>query len=209
MARPRKDSGIPAARDRIIESFWDLLETSHINDIGIKTIINHAECSRSTFYRYYYSVYDVFEQAIAREVVASGTVQTVVFQLGMGELNRDELQRALTQVGKRLVLAINNGGVEFVTDSITKSFIKIWSQILKIEASQLNAKSRVLISYEASGIVNIFYQSGVVSGSGIADSIPYRFLEKTATCLIDNISYEQGVSTEDVRERIKSFEAEL
>lgn len=50
-------------RQRIIDAFWKLRENLPLSQLKVRSIADAAGCSRTTFYKYFDSVYDLQEQA--------------------------------------------------------------------------------------------------------------------------------------------------
>lgn len=50
-------------RQRIIDAFWKLRESLPLSQLKVRSIADAAGCSRTTFYKYFDSVYDLQEQA--------------------------------------------------------------------------------------------------------------------------------------------------
>ncbi|MGH1977426.1 TetR/AcrR family transcriptional regulator [Rothia sp. L_38] len=53
MARPRKDSAQPGARQRITEAYWALAAERAFPDIAVDQILKRAGCNRTTFYYHF------------------------------------------------------------------------------------------------------------------------------------------------------------
>ncbi|WP_237224256.1 TetR/AcrR family transcriptional regulator [Rothia nasisuis] len=53
MARPRKDSARPGARQRITEAYWALAAERAFPDIAVDQILKRAGCNRTTFYYHF------------------------------------------------------------------------------------------------------------------------------------------------------------
>lgn len=53
MARPRKDSSQPGARQRIIEAYWKQATQRAFEDISVDQILKGASCNRTTFYYHF------------------------------------------------------------------------------------------------------------------------------------------------------------
>lgn len=57
----RENPAAIESRRRIVESFLDLLQVKHIEDITVGEIVENAEVARKTFYRHFKSKEDVLE----------------------------------------------------------------------------------------------------------------------------------------------------
>ena len=56
-----------ATRERICESFWELYKTKPIRQITVGEVAEAAGVHRSTFYRYFHDVYEIYEIIIEEE----------------------------------------------------------------------------------------------------------------------------------------------
>ncbi|OZG69262.1 TetR/AcrR family transcriptional regulator [Bifidobacterium eulemuris] len=75
MPRPRKDSGLPSAQERMEQAFWTLLERHPYSQISMKEVTRLAAVNHNTFY-YHYSGLDelaesALQHAIPHELVAA------------------------------------------------------------------------------------------------------------------------------------------
>ena len=53
MGRPRKDSQIVDAKQRLVDSFWSLLEQHKLHQVTVGMVAQDAKCNRGTFYYHY------------------------------------------------------------------------------------------------------------------------------------------------------------
>lgn len=203
MGRPRKDCGIPEPKERIIDAFWKLLETTKLNKIGVQELCDEAGCSRSSFYRAFDSVEDLFSQAVTKEIFEESLMQPVIYKMALGELSEREFTKYTTMVSKRLMLAVVRGGMELINDIYIARVNKFWCDVLQIKPSKLKPKTKALISYEASAIFNVFYQVNLDTNSRLRDAMPYQFLKRVTPLHLEGICYEQGVKVEDILDRLK------
>lgn len=203
MGRPRKDSNIPEPKERIGEAFWKLLKTTRLEKIGVQEICDEAGCSRSSFYRAFNSVEELFQRAVAREIFRESLIQPVVYKLAMEELTEEEFTHYTTLVSRRLMLAVNRGGMEAIQDIYIKRLNQYWADVLQIDISELKPKTKALLSYEASAIFNVMYQVNLDEDSRLRDAMPFQFLKRATPIHLECICYEQGVDKDEIYERLK------
>lgn len=69
MARPKKDAEGLAARERIVEAFWRLIEQKPYSDITIRGLCAMAQVNPNTFYRYFACMDDLAKRAFEENLV--------------------------------------------------------------------------------------------------------------------------------------------
>lgn len=70
MARPRKDSAQPGARQRITEAYWALAAERAFPDIAVDQILKRAACNRTTFYYHFENLAAVRAEAEKQRLTA-------------------------------------------------------------------------------------------------------------------------------------------
>ncbi|MFC6352355.1 TetR/AcrR family transcriptional regulator [Rothia nasimurium] len=70
MARPRKDSAQPGARQRITEAYWALAAERAFPDIAVDQILKRADCNRTTFYYHFENLAAVRAEAEKQRLTA-------------------------------------------------------------------------------------------------------------------------------------------
>ncbi|ORC16104.1 hypothetical protein A7979_05745 [Rothia nasimurium] len=70
MARPRKDSTQPGARQRITEAYWALAAERAFPDIAVDQILKRAGCNRTTFYYHFENLAAVRTEAEKQRLTA-------------------------------------------------------------------------------------------------------------------------------------------
>lgn len=78
MARLKKDSTAPRAKDRMIDAFWRALETYRIDEVAVSMITSGVDCNRGSFYYHFNSIQELAHAAFNRDYV-----------------NRDDVARAI------------------------------------------------------------------------------------------------------------------
>ncbi|OZG60196.1 AcrR family transcriptional regulator [Bifidobacterium lemurum] len=68
MPRPRKDSGLPSAQERMEQAFWTLLERHPYSQISMKEVTRLAEVNHNTFYYHYSGLDELAESAMQHSI---------------------------------------------------------------------------------------------------------------------------------------------
>lgn len=137
-----RESAAARARQDLINAFWLLYEKKPIEKISIKEISELAGYSRSTFYRYFYNVYDLLEQVeeefanrIAersdRRMVGNEREDTKMFFASVYDnynkyisllMRRDE-ESGFSSILKKKVLVVMEKNFKFCEDEKINSYI--------------------------------------------------------------------------------------
>ena len=137
MARPRKDSPEPSARERLIEAFWALLEERPYAQITLSDVARAAGVRRNTFYYHYANVSDLAEDALRGYI-------PVALQ-GIGALRAGRLDQHLSMLfasdphnllARRMTLIAGpHGTMELI--GVVKGIVwELWIDMLGIDESK-------------------------------------------------------------------------
>lgn len=77
MPRPRHDSELLPAKERMCNAFWALLEDREYRKITVTDIVHEAQVNRNSFYYHYGSLSELADDAILQEVENTSIAQLV------------------------------------------------------------------------------------------------------------------------------------
>ena len=77
MSRPRHDSELTPAKERMENAFWALLEDREYRKITVTDIVREAQVNRNSFYYHYGSLNELADTAILQEVENTSIAQLV------------------------------------------------------------------------------------------------------------------------------------
>ena len=77
MSRPRHDSELTPAKERMENAFWALLEDREYRKITVTDIVREAQVNRNSFYYHYGSLNELTDTAILQEVENTSIAQLV------------------------------------------------------------------------------------------------------------------------------------
>lgn len=77
MPRPRHDSELLPAKERMRNAFWALLEDREYRKITVTDIVHEAQVNRNSFYYHYGSLSELVDDAILQEVENTSIAQLV------------------------------------------------------------------------------------------------------------------------------------
>lgn len=204
MARPRKDSDQPEARERLHNAFWMLLESNELHEITVGIIATKAECNRGTFYYHYHDIEELIASAIEEEFLQDDAIPTILFYLVTG-VNKDRFESALKNMSGRiyhLSLLLDKGGMDEVYAAIKALIINIWQTILCAEGEELTLEARRLIEYSVNGMIGVVTYEMRRENGGDLSQLSGSTFSNTANYMITQICDLQNISKEEVVARI-------
>lgn len=200
MARPKKDSG-ENAKERIIETFWKLLEDHQLHEISIGMLVSESDCSRGTFY-YHFDTKDALISAAVDEEL-TGVPRTILMLVsGVGlDIERDALDAVYT---KRLALFMNHGGRNIVERRVKDSVTRVWTIIADPADGKLKVSTHIILEYLVSGMLGLISCLGDVD-EGACSDFPSDFLKKCSAVGLDQICQSEGIEREEILKRLRLF----
>ena len=207
MARPRREAGTPEGRERLIAAFWSLLEKREITDITVGGIAEEASCNRGTFYYHFDSLDALIQAAIEAEILTERTFSHSILKTMISAeddySNSIWKERHFDHIG----LLVKRGGLELV-DATTKSvLIGFWTNALHPEGGELNPRTRYILEYSMSGVLGMITLAHSEGGRGMAD-FPTDFARHAARFVLAEIGDAEGISTEEIVQRMQSQAAQ-
>jgi AcrR family transcriptional regulator len=196
MARPRKSDGVTPARERIKESFWDILPNNSVYGITVAMVCAKASCNRSTFYRNYESIYDLLDEAkreaipyelpvVIRDAFIAGGEERMAAICGFVVENRIRL--------RHIGLLLSEHGDPGFARMLKDAMLEVWSGAFGAAPTHLEWQARALMEFLLSGIVGILtYRDDAGKPVDLLQLAPY-FSNEIAPTLIPLI--ERTIAT--------------
>lgn len=209
MARPKKDANIPDARQRLADSFWQLLEDNRLNEITVGVLTAKAGCNRGTFYYHYEDIEDLITYAIEEEVFKNNIIPNTIFnilthtnQQMIGQIFGPNERRRL----ERLQLLIDKGGMDTVDVKVKEAIISMWEAILAPNGTGLNQETRLILEYTIGGTISLITYASRFSMK-LDDILNSNMvLREFFPWTLSKICKAQGASEEEVLSRLSSID---
>lgn len=200
MAKPKKTGSKSAARERIIEAFWELLESNRLHEISIGMIVAKAGCNRGTFY-YHFEDKDALINTIIDDEILGENLPQQIFSLSTNSGSASLSSILTSKRINRLSLFVEQGGAVLI-ESQTKSFIlSMWETALCPDGTRLSDEARCIIEYCSSGMLGLISYLG--SAHSDDEAIPPTiFLMELANIATERIRKAQGLSKEELDARL-------
>lgn len=165
MARPRKDEARPSARDRLENTFWQLLEEGPYKDITVRALTQRAQVNHNTFY-YHFENIDEMALSLTSKNVPHELIETVSALIEGREITQrlgDFAHDAnLEKRFKRLQLLLRHGDAQLV-ELGKKRIVPQYLSILGVDAENLSANDRARISFVMGGMIALISNEEVDS----------------------------------------------
>jgi AcrR family transcriptional regulator len=199
MGRPRKDSGEADVRTRIVEAFWDVLETHQLDEISVGMITSKAGCNRGTFY-YHFADRNALIQAVIQDEIAEVPQGLFRFIAGLDEsplktLGEDKI--------KRMRLMMEHGGNEEVAEAIKHTVMGMWQAVLCPNGEELNPDTRVILEYMLSGALGIMRIYGNEGTPATFDQQLTDWIRDNSATGIRHVYIIEGITRDELMRRVQ------
>ena len=203
MARPKKNLNTPEARQRMIDSFWELLEQYRLDQITVSMIVSRAGCNRGTFYYHFEDIEDLMDNALEEEILSDSNIIADCLNLLSGvdvEAASDVLTEDRLQ---HVFLAVRQGGAEMVSKSVKSVILDMWKTILCPDGGELEPDTRLILEYTISGMLGVLSYREEMLAKGEEVHITLDLISGLSSFMLSKISKAQGVPEEDIVTRLR------
>lgn len=171
MPRPRHDSELLPAKERMRNAFWALLEDREYRKITVTDIVHEAQVNRNSFYYHYGSLSELADDAILQEVENTSIAQLVdetTDDHGIPSMDDDAVREHWhkrisaainssehrTQLNHMALLAGPHSSPELM-DSLRDFTRMTLFTALKLDESDMTLRSDLYIDFAVGGILAI------------------------------------------------------
>lgn len=199
MGRPRRDDGEADARTRIVEAFWEVLETHQLNDISVGMLTAKAGCNRGTFY-YHFADRNALIQAVIQGEVADVPRRLFRFISGVGDSPLDILGEKKLD---RLRLLLEHGGYETVAENTKRTVLSMWQAVLCPHGEELKPDTRAILEYMVNGALGMLRLFGSKDSSVTLDEQLTDWLRDNSATAIKHIYCIEGITHDELVQRLQ------
>ncbi len=203
MARPRQDAGEPAARERICEAFWSLLEGCTYPEMSVGMLVSEAGCNRGTFYYHYDSLDALATELVTREMLAEGSLPFFLCEVLSGGRMADEARSTLRPHVRRLSLMTTSGGMGIVVPVMRDMLSSVWEKVFGLSYDQLSLDARIAIEYCGAGMIGLLANSSLTEEAWYGDTSETSFTRKNFEFLVSCIGEAQGIGVDELGARLR------
>ncbi|MGI6217843.1 MAG: TetR/AcrR family transcriptional regulator [Coriobacteriales bacterium] len=200
MGRPRKNSAEKTAKERLVDSFWHLLEEHDFSKISVEMLCKEAKCNRGTFY-YHFSGMDSLLEYIVESTFISNRYPQMIFSVltGTGDLPFSSIVES--EWPEHTALFTRNGN-NVLTEKTKQYILKMWTAILCSDGGQLSDQTRLILEYQSSAMLASLSYLGEESLKGHMISPPIAFFSSVAKTALRQICALEGITEDDLKARI-------
>lgn len=155
MARPKQDSNIKPAFERIEDAFWDILAEKNYDKITIVELSKRAKVNHNLIYYYFDNIDDMAKQLFDRNM-ADGVPQRILGSL----MESDDPDNAVfndEDVIKRVMRTrlFMRKDSAFLNEIVKARIMKEWILNTGVDFEQLTPENKVDLEFIFSGIVAV------------------------------------------------------
>lgn len=215
MPRPRHDSELLPAKERMRNAFWALLEDREYRKITVTDIVHEAQVNRNSFYYHYGSLSELADDAILQEVENTSIAQLVdetTDDHGIPSMDDDAVREHWR---KRISAAINSSehrtrlnhmallagphSSPELMDSLRDFTRMTLFTALKLDESDMTLRSDLYIDFAVGGILAILRRWPELQEMNVAQTL---YDDDIATMAIGLYLSMSGDEVRDSWERI-------
>lgn len=161
MARPKKEEGVPTARETIKESFWRLYRDRPFEKISVKEVCEGVNINKTTFYYHFQDLRAVLDEieedslpleapqmiaALVRPVAKEEVVSTFIGNMG-------------ERFERYCILLSSKGDPDFAKQA-KQIMTQRWCEELDIEYDKLPSDIKMAIRFLMGGTTSVFADHG-------------------------------------------------
>jgi len=161
MVRPRRDSGVIPAKERLDDAFWDMFSEMPYRDITIAAISKRAEVNHNTLYYYYDNLEDMAVTLIEENFIPD-LPALVMDSLVGGVLDMDSLVHDLLIRKRfgRMCLLVGNNSEMWIMDSLKDATKNLWLKAFAQNPASLDKSQEALFDFIIGGILSVLGKHG-------------------------------------------------
>ena len=168
MARPRRDSEILPAKERMENAFWDLLASREYRKITVTDIVREADVNRNSFYYHFSGLPELADAAILHMVEnapvslpQSGTDPQTAWRTNVDNVLQSPEQRE--RLDRLSLVTGPHGSAELLASLRDFSRLNLMS-ILQIDPQQLDLKTDLMLDFAIGGMFGVLRRWPELSG---------------------------------------------
>lgn len=207
MARPKKTAGASGARERICQTFWEMLETQRLKDITVGALTAAGSCNRGTFYYHFNSIDDLIYHVIEDELLAKdGFVMARLFQMSTGNGVGTGSDARL----RRMILIVKRGGYDLVFEKVYSVMATLWRSVCCLEGGELSEDVLAMLQFSVGGMLSVLaHQPLSESGDLVISEECRELMSSCADFFMGKIGELHDISREELVSRVTTLSTYL
>lgn len=164
MPRPRRDSNIPPAKQRMEDAFWELLADREYRRITVTDVVRKAQVNRNSFYYHFSGLPELADAAILAEIKTSPLMQEVPPNPGNGVDLKEQWRKHVTQListprererlNRLAMLAGPHSSPELVES--LRDFERLsLMEMLELDPEHIDLKTDLMLDFTVGGLLTV------------------------------------------------------
>jgi len=156
MVRPRRDSGIVPAKQRLEDAFWAMLAEMPFANFTIEAICKRAQVSHNSLY-YYYSNLDQMASVLLEDNLVPELPRMVLNGFVDGRLYADLLlgDPLLVMRFRRVCLLVGNNAAPWMREQLTRSITALWLASIDTDPAHPDPRLGAHLAFILGGVMAI------------------------------------------------------
>lgn len=199
MPRPRRDSEILPAKDRLENAFWDLLADREYQKITVTDVVRAADVNRNSFYYHFSGLPELADAAILHEVENLPVPQapklntdpseawvTYCRMLLQNPTQRQRLDRLALLAGPHSSTELREALRDFLRMTLVT--------LLDLDQDEIDVKTNLLLSFTIGGLLSMLQQWPTMEDTLTLDDVVSEDIAVLATGMYLSMSKENAAA---------------
>lgn len=192
MPRPRRDSEILPAKERMENTFWDILAQREYRKITVTDIVKEAEVNRNSFYYHFSDLSELADSAILHEVERIPLVNMLETTqerdiLSILDTKIDEVSEVKQRWRRRAMIALSDPaqqqrfqrialvagphGSQELTDSLRDFSRLSLFAAMKLDPENVTLRTDLMVDFTVGGMIAILRRWPEIQDRGSLDTL--------------------------------------
>lgn len=170
MSRPKYAKGQQTAREKIIATFWMMIESMPYEQVSVRGLVRESGVNKNTFYYHFDDVADLARQA-TEEALDPAFLEEMVRQMQTGSpIHGIDSSRLSRQFGKVRAIASAKGTPE-LQDMLKAAIAAKWEDALGFDVAGLDEKGRIALEFALGGILAVLAYPGSGDNAIVSEAV--------------------------------------
>ncbi|MDO4290403.1 MAG: TetR/AcrR family transcriptional regulator [Eggerthellaceae bacterium] len=203
MARPKREPGVPTARARIEDAFWELLEEMPYKDLTVSALSSRAQVNHNTFYYHFHSIDDMAKEFVEGSLLTDVPRSMMVALRGGERSWIDAVASCFVETDDmelrfhRLCILLGDPSAHWAVELLQGTMRGLWLEALGVGEKELSPEVRMRLAFVFGGLMALLRELPSVS-----------FVEPSADEMVQRLrAFGESDLGEAVAETLKGLRA--
>jgi len=156
MVRPRRDSGIVPAKERLENTFWEMLAEMPSREMTVAAISSRAEVSHNTFYYYFKNIEDMTLELMEENFIPEfPLIALSAFEAGSLDFGQLASNPETKRRFNRLCLLLGKNSSPWIQEILKKSVLSKVPETLGIDPATMDKDKRIFLTFVIGGFLSV------------------------------------------------------